>query len=114
LQATFDAPAVAFAAGEEKRQLVGLAGSASLKSDLLTISVVNPHATLPIEATLDFQGATLDRATISALTHSELTAHNTFDSPQILKPTTQPWEQTSVHVFPPASVTVFTGRLTGQ
>jgi len=113
LRASFDSPPVSFAVGEQKRQLPGLAGSASVKADLLTLSVVNPHATLPAEAQLDLRGADLREATISVLTHPELTAHNTFESPQTLRPQTQPWEPADRHTFPAASVTVFRGRLSG-
>jgi len=113
LTTTFDAPAFSFAVGDEKRQLPGLAGSASLKSDLLTLSVVNPHATLPVDAALDLQGARLHRATISVLTSPELTAHNTFESPDTLRPQTQNWEQSDRQLFPPASVTVIRGRIGG-
>ena len=111
LRASFDAPPISFAAGDEKRRLPGLAGSASLKADLLTLSVVNPHATLPVEAAIDLHGSRLREATISVLTHQDLTAHNTFESPQTLRPQTQAWESTDAHVFPPASVTVIRGRL---
>jgi alpha-N-arabinofuranosidase len=106
-----DSSPISFAAGEEKRQLAGLAGSASLKSDLLTLSVVNPHASLPVEASLRFEGGTLRDATVSVVTHADLTAHNTFESPQVLRPTTSSWEPADRFVFAPASVTVIRGRL---
>jgi alpha-N-arabinofuranosidase len=111
LPTTFDAPPVSFAVGDEKRQLPGLAGSASLKADLLTLSVVNPHASLPTEAAIDIQGGSLRNVTISVLTHADLTAHNTFESPQTLRPQTQAAELQDRHVFPPASVSVIRGRL---
>ena len=113
LRTSFEAPPIGFAMGDQKRQLPGLAGSASLKSDLLTISVVNPHASLPQETSIDLSGHALREATISILTHSDLTAHNTFDAPDNLRPQTQAWQQADRHVFPPASVTVIRGRLGG-
>ncbi|HXE54734.1 MAG TPA: alpha-L-arabinofuranosidase C-terminal domain-containing protein [Tepidisphaeraceae bacterium] len=111
LQCSFEAPTISFAAGDEKRQLPGLIGSASLKSDLLTLSVVNPHASLPTEAALDFGGHSLRETMISVLTHADLTAHNTFDAPDTLRPQHHPWEATDRHLFAPASVTVIRGRL---
>ena len=111
LRTSFEAPAISFAAGDEKRQMVGLSGSASLKGDLLTLSVVNAHASLPAEATLDLQGSRLSEATLSTLTHSHLNAHNTFEQPNALRPSSGTWEPTERHVFPPASVTVIRGRL---
>ena len=107
------APTIFFASGDQKRQLPGLAGSASLKSDLLTLSVVNPHASLPIEAELDLGGARLQGAAVSVLTHEDLTAHNTFESRQNLWPRTSAWEHSDRQSFPPASVTVIRGRLAG-
>ena len=111
LRASFDAPAVSFAVDDQTRQLPGLAGSASVKADLLTLSVVNSHDSLPIEVQIDLSGAELREATISVLTHPDLTAHNTFDAPQTLRPQTQPWEPADRHTFPAASVTVIRGRL---
>jgi alpha-N-arabinofuranosidase len=106
-----EAAPISFAVGDEKRQLAGLAGSASLKSDLLTVSVVNPHASLPAEAALSIEGAALRNATVSVLTHADLTAHNTFESPQTLRPIESERKASDRHTFPPASVTVIRGRL---
>ena len=89
----------------------GLCGSASLKTGVLTLSVVNPHATLPVEAALDVEGGSMTEATVSVLTHSDLAAHNTFESPDHLRPTTQPWTPEDRYVFPPASVTVIRARI---
>ena len=111
IEACFEAPPISFATGEEKRQLPGLAGSASLKGDLLTLSVVNPHAALPVQSDIEWGGGHVREPTISVLTHNDLTAHNTFDEPQVLTPRTAPWEATDRHTFPPASVTVIRARL---
>lgn len=111
LRTSFEAPPISFAAGDEKRRIAGLSGSASLKGDLLTLSVVNPHASLPLEATLDFQGGAPGEATVSVLTHSDLAAHNTFENPGQLRPVSGAWEIRDRHVFPPASVTVIRARV---
>ena len=111
LRAMFEAPSIAFAAADQKRQLAELSGSASIKGDLLTLSVVNSHASLPAEASLDLDGVTLREATAWVLTHQDLAAHNTFEQPNVLRPTSQTWEASEKHVFPPASVTVIRGRL---
>jgi alpha-N-arabinofuranosidase len=113
LRTVFDAPPASYALGEEKRQIPGLMGSASIKSGVLTISVVNPNARLPIEATIDTRGFTPKSCTTSELSHDDLTAHNTFEEPCALTPDTQTvqidrdgWR----HVFAPASVTVLQAR----
>jgi alpha-N-arabinofuranosidase len=111
VECKFEAAPIRFAVGEEKRELPGLIGSASVKAGLLTLSVVNPNGSLETEATLDFGGAELGEATVATLTHRELTAHNTFDSPQNVRPTHSIWTPADRYVFPPASVTVIRGRL---
>ena len=111
LRTVFEAPPIAFAAADQKRQLPGLSGSASIKGDLLTLSVVNAHASLPAEASLNLDGVTLREATAWVLTHQDLAAHNTFEQPNVLRPTSQTLEASEKHVFPPASVTVIRGRL---
>jgi alpha-N-arabinofuranosidase len=108
-------PAVSFAIGSERRQIPGLLGSASVRDRVLTLSVVNPHATLPAEVAIDLVAATSVRdAEVSVLTHDDLTAHNTFDEPDNLVPTTRRLDGLTAgarHVFPPASVTVLRGPL---
>jgi alpha-N-arabinofuranosidase len=111
LDCEFEADPIRFAVGDERRELPGLAGSASIKAGLLTLSVVNPHATRPLEAALDFGGATLTDATVSILTHTDLAAHNTFDSPATLRPQVASWIPTSRFTFAPASVTVLRARI---
>jgi alpha-N-arabinofuranosidase len=109
VRAVFEAPPVSFALGEEKRQLPGLIGSASTKSGVLTLSVVNPHAEGPVEAAIDLRGFAARRASVAELSHDEITAHNTFDDPETVQPETQEVEVEGPqwrHVFAPASVTV--------
>jgi len=87
-----------------------------VKNGQLTLSVVNPHATLPADATITLRaGAALD-ANLSVLTNEELTAHNTFDDPSTLIPQTttiqippdgSEWRCT----FPAASVTVMKANI---
>ena len=110
LATSFESPSISFAVADEKRQLPALAGSASLKGETVSLSVVNCHASLPIEAGLQFEGVRLRDGTVSTLTHSDLAAHNTFDNPSALRPQTQSWQSSDRYVFPPASITVFRGR----
>ena len=100
-----------FAAPTSSPTLPTLTGSASIRGDLLTLSVVNTHATDPIEAAIHFKGGALQQATVSVLAHSDLRAHNTFESPQTVKPQTQLWEKKPSHVLPPGSITVLSGRV---
>lgn len=110
LRTTFEAQPVSFAVGNEKRQIPGLIGSASTRAGVLTLSVVNLHASLPAEALIDLRGFAPRRAKLAELSHDDLIAHHTFEEPDTLRPRTQEVEIISPaelrHVFPPASVTV--------
>ena len=113
VRAEFEAPPVSFAAGEERRTLPGLSGSASIAGEMLTLSVVNPHATLPVEAAIDFGTAPPSAVHVRLLTHEDITAHNTFDDPSVLEPRERQIDagREWAHVFPPASVTVLRARV---
>jgi alpha-N-arabinofuranosidase len=100
---------VKYALGNERREMPGLIGSASTRGGVVTLSVVNPHATLPVEADIELRGVAARGATIEQLRHDELTAHNTFDDPDAVLPTehdAEPIGPTWAYRFPPASVSV--------
>jgi alpha-N-arabinofuranosidase len=104
---------VKYALGNERREMPGLFGSASTRGGAMTLSVVNPHATLPVEADVELRGYTPRHATVMVLRHDELNVHNTFDEPAALRPEAREIEVDAAtwrHVFAPASVTVL--RLT--
>jgi alpha-N-arabinofuranosidase len=109
LRLEMEAAPVKYALGSERRELPGLIGSASSRGGGLTLSVVNPHATLPVEADVELRGFAPAYATVTELRHAELTAHNTFDDPDTLVPATREMDVdhgTWSLVFAPASVTV--------
>jgi alpha-N-arabinofuranosidase len=86
----FEAAPVRFAKGTERGELAGLSGSASVREGVLTLSVVNPHATLPAECEIRLRGSVArGDADLAVLTHDDLTAHNTFDHPDVLRPTSR-------------------------
>lgn len=101
---------VRFAAEDGRaRTMPTLSGSASVRGRELTLSIVNAHASLPAHCVIEIRGGpALSRTEATQLTHDEVTAHNTFESPDELRPSRfevdkgSPWCQT----FPPASVTV--------
>jgi alpha-L-arabinofuranosidase len=108
LRMMIDAPAIAFAAGDERRQIAGLSGSASIKGDMLTLTVVNPHASFPQEARVQLDNsATIAEAVATVLTHEDPAAHNTFADAQTIRPKSCDTELigTGRHLFPPRSVT---------
>jgi alpha-N-arabinofuranosidase len=109
----FESPVASFAVGAEKRTLPALAGSASVKGNVLTLSVTNAHARVPMEAVIDVGGRAVGEIGVSTLTHGDLHAHNTFESPTTLVPVDR---RSTIKgefrwTFAPASVTVIRVRL---
>ena len=95
--------------GDERGSLAGLMGSASVKDGVLTVSLVNPHATFPLEVELS-EPLSGDGAWGFVLSNDDLAAHNTFDEPHNLEPRAADPEG-AVYVCPPASINVLRARL---
>ena len=111
LRVEIDCPTISFPTGEEKRQLPALMASASIRGNQLHLTVVNPHASLPIEAKINLKRKAVEVSS-SVLTHGELNAHNTFDEPDAIVPTTQSFDShLDVITFLPGSVTSLQIRL---
>ena len=109
VRASFEADEITFSSDGKEQQLFGLNGSASIKDGVLTLSVVNPHASQPVEASVQLRGGVASTASVTTLVSDDLHAHNTFEQPDALVPETRAvrldgerWSYT----FPPASVTV--------
>jgi alpha-N-arabinofuranosidase len=109
VRTSFETDEITFTSDGIEQRLFGLNGSASLKDGILTLSVVNPHASQPTEATVRLRGGAATTASVTTLASEDLRAHNTFDQPNALVPQTRAlrldadnWSYT----FPPASVTV--------
>jgi len=114
IRLTAEANAVSFAVGNERKSLQGILGSASVKDEMLTLSLVNPHAQLPVDASIELRGGgRLSDARISVLSDEDLTAHNNFDEPDRVTPQAeQPHELNAALVtLLPASVTVLRATL---
>ncbi|MFQ6042904.1 MAG: alpha-L-arabinofuranosidase C-terminal domain-containing protein [Candidatus Poribacteria bacterium] len=108
LKVSFDVDDITFSVGDEELQFWGLNGSASLTDKTLCLTVVNPHAENPIEATIHLSEGKAKEAKAQVLTHDDIHAHNTFDEPQQVTPYTESLSvtgKTFQHSFPPASVT---------
>jgi alpha-N-arabinofuranosidase len=108
LHTSFEADSISFKAGDDEQSLFGLAGSASLKGDTLFLTVVNPHADKPMEASIELRGGgEVGSASVSVLTHDDIHAHNTFDAPETVSPVEQTLSISGKifqHTFPAASV----------
>lgn len=110
LRTFVEAGEIIFAGPGQTERMPALAGSASMKDGAITLSVVNPHASAPVEAEIDLRGTHVTEARVSVLSHGDIHAHNTFDAPDTLAPRHSTvvidhsrWR----HTFEPASVTVF-------
>jgi alpha-N-arabinofuranosidase len=108
-----ESDSIPFAVGSERRNIAGLHGSASVKQNVLTLSIVNTHATLPIEAEIALGQASVRELSQTVLTADDITAHNTFDDPNRVRPQANQLSAASSwrHEFPPASVTVLQAKL---
>jgi alpha-L-arabinofuranosidase len=53
---------------------------------VMTLSLTNAHVRLPAEVEVVLRGGALREVTSHVLSHEDLRAHNTFDSPGTLAP----------------------------
>src|SRR5262249_25652469 len=81
------APEVSFRAGTRDQKLFRVAGSASVKGQTLTLTLVHTHVSEPAEVAIHLGGASAGVARQTVLTHRELNAHNTFARPAEVVPT---------------------------
>jgi alpha-L-arabinofuranosidase len=113
LRTIAESGASSFVAGQEKRSIDHLHASASLSQGKLTLSVVNTHASLPVDAALDLRGRTLRDVSVRVLADEDIAAHNTFAEPQRVQPKSVAVdEELSRITLPPASVTVIGAQIT--
>jgi alpha-N-arabinofuranosidase len=116
LWTAFEAPEIAFQGVTQEQHLPGLQGSASLKENVLTLTVVNTHATEAAEAAVVLRAGQAREATATELAHSDVHAHNTFDAPETVKPRTRKLPVNGEEIrctFAPASVTRVSVRVGG-
>jgi alpha-N-arabinofuranosidase len=103
------APIVQWRDGEERdRSLWGLNGSASVRDDILTLTVTNSHLTELRETEITVRGATVGSVTATTLAARDVHDHNTFEEPDTVVPTTanvRAGGSPFVYRFPAASVT---------
>jgi alpha-L-arabinofuranosidase len=113
LRTIFSAPAVVYDRDGQKANFWGLKGSASLKGKTLFLTVVNPNVSEPQECEIAVPGASLKSGSSTVLTAPDIHAHNTFEQPHGIVPSTRSLTggKTLTLSFPPASVSALTLEL---
>ena len=109
VRAIFASPSISYARDEKPASFWGLKGSASLQGKDLNITVVNPDVSQHREAAIDLLGGEARSGTVTTLTHTDIHSHNTFDSPEVVRPQHGVLKVSGSslrHTFPPASVTL--------
>lgn len=108
------APEIAFQAAGKEQRIFRIAGSASLAGKDLTVTLVHTHAAEPAEISLGLRGGSAASVRQTVLTHRSLNAHNTFERPNEVAPSTSMTTLAGAAlacVLPPASVTRLDIRL---
>jgi alpha-N-arabinofuranosidase len=83
-------PEVTFQAGGKPHQLFRVAGSASrTRNNGLTLTLVHTHATEPAELAIHLRGGAAVSVAQTVLTHEHLNAHNTFEHPDTVRPSSR-------------------------
>jgi len=103
-----ESPEVSFVVADQRRQMAVVSASASVMNNRVTLSVVNRHASLPMEVEISFCGGRVNHLSGRILCDAEITAHNTFEEPDRVVPrrievSLPRWS------VPPASVSVLRG-----
>jgi alpha-N-arabinofuranosidase len=102
------APQVAFQAMGQTENMFRVAGSASVGDDhRLVVTLVHTHASEPFDLAIELKGGSARSIDWTVLNHSDLNAHNTFESPNSVVPAKAKTDATgsSLQVtLPPASV----------
>ncbi len=84
VRTAIETPKIAYAVGSDRRELAGLTGSASINGKVLTLTLVNPRLADRVAAQVRIRGGSVRSGRRTILTHDQVTAHNTFASPNEL------------------------------
>ena len=112
VRTVWSAPPIAYERVNAKGSLRGVAGSASVNGRTITLTVVNPHAAQPLTAEIGVRAVSVADVRAVTMAAAELHAHNTFASPEAVRPQVERADSMRggvlVHTFRPASVTRLT------
>ena len=108
LRTVVSAPRVSHQRAGKPETIWGLNGSASRSGNRVVLTIVNPAHAEARTAEISVRGGSIATAQWTAIADTQLDAHNTFDNPTRVQPTSGASQATAgrvVHTFPPASVT---------
>jgi alpha-N-arabinofuranosidase len=108
LRTLVSAPRISHQRAGQPASFWGLQGSASLRDKRVVVTMVNPALSEPRETEIVVRGANVTQARWSQITASEMNAHNTFEQPDVVRPTSGDARVnggTVVHTVAPKSVT---------
>ncbi len=71
-------------------KMPGLSGSASVKSKVLSVTLTNPSLDSSVAANIGMTTGSFKEGRGTVLTHTEMTARNTFEEPENVKPKPHP------------------------
>jgi alpha-L-arabinofuranosidase len=112
VRTVFSAPRIAYQRINAPGSFWGLAGSATVKGRVVTLTVVNPHVSEPRDVEIGIRGAAPTSVKAVTIAASDIHAHNTFADPRAVQPRDQAASAARdgllVQRFPPASVTRLT------
>ena len=86
LRANFSTPNIHYVYEGESASLWGMNGSASRKENVITVTAVNPDVHSPKLTRVKLRGANIQQASGTALFAADMHAHNTFEEPTNVQP----------------------------
>jgi alpha-N-arabinofuranosidase len=86
IRAEFSAPEIHYDRDGKPASFWTINGSASVKEDVITLTVVHPELTKALETQIALHGVHIVRVSGTALTADDMHAHNTFEAPDTVKP----------------------------
>lgn len=82
LRTVIESDAVTYTAGGQTQEVSAVSGSASLKGDILFLTLTNAHATDAADVTVELLGGATAQSGAARVLSGEIHAHNTFDAPE--------------------------------
>jgi alpha-N-arabinofuranosidase len=107
LRTVIESDAVSYTTDGKTLDVNTISGSASLKEQLLFLTLTNAHATDAVEVTVELLGGASAQSGAARILSGEIHAHNTFDAPEALTPQSFDLDAsgtTFTVTLPPASV----------